>query len=121
MVSKEDFEACTQNKVFNMYYDGPTILNLTQTGDYYFYNGVGKHCEAGQKLHITVGDKEGASGDLLPFELFSTEDASTVTKTAATPISSPLLNAKHSSATSTTQNVGVVSASLLSFLLSLLI
>ncbi|XP_024026953.1 stellacyanin [Morus notabilis] len=118
MVSKEDFEACTQDKVFNMYYEGPTILNLTQVGDYYFYSGVGKHCEAGQKLHITVGDKEGFSGDHLPFKSFSTEDDATTAATS--PVPSQLPNAKHSSAT-TIQDVGVVSASLLCFLLSLLI
>ena len=104
-----------------MYYEGPTILNLTQTGDYYFYSGVGKHCEAGQKLHITVGNKEGSSGDTHPFKLFDTEENVTAAAaTAAELAPSKLPDAKHSSAT-TIRSIGMVSASLLTFLYSLLI
>ncbi|XP_023518646.1 umecyanin-like [Cucurbita pepo subsp. pepo] len=71
-VKKADYETCGQGEedVINMYYLGPTILNITQPGDYYYYDGIGKHCEAGQKLHIQVGSKEGTSGsDPLPFNL----------------------------------------------------
>ncbi|KAF3448665.1 hypothetical protein FNV43_RR09378 [Rhamnella rubrinervis] len=75
VVDKEDFDRCTEKHVISMYYDGPVTLNITRTGDYYFYNGLGKHCEAGQKLHITVGDKEGSSGQQLPFKTGESESS----------------------------------------------
>ncbi|XP_073007886.1 umecyanin-like isoform X2 [Typha latifolia] len=53
-VSKEDFDACTQNNVIQRYHNGPTILELTEIGEHYYYCGVGIHCEAGQKLSINV-------------------------------------------------------------------
>ncbi|XP_022985421.1 stellacyanin-like [Cucurbita maxima] len=69
-VKKTDYEVCGEENVINMYYLGPTILNLTEAGDYYYFDGIGKHCEAGQKLHVQVGSKEGTSGaDPLPFNL----------------------------------------------------
>ncbi|XP_022931314.1 stellacyanin-like [Cucurbita moschata] len=69
-VKKADYEVCGEENVINMYYLGPTILNLTEAGDYYYFDGIGKHCEAGQKLHVQVGLKEGTSGaDPLPFNL----------------------------------------------------
>ncbi|PON44313.1 Phytocyanin domain containing protein [Parasponia andersonii] len=120
-VSKEDYETCTQNNVIQMYYEGPTILNLTQTGDYYFYNGVGKHCEAGQKLHINVGNKEGCSGNPHPFTLFDTKEGDTTTVATATAAPSKLPDAKSHSSAATIRNIGAVSATLLTFLLSLLI
>lgn len=50
VVKKEDFDACTEKKVVNIYRNGRTITGLPQAGNYYYYSGVGKHCEAGQKL-----------------------------------------------------------------------
>lgn len=41
---------------------GPTTFNLTTAGDYYFITSFGKHCEYGQKLHVTVDNAEGSSG-----------------------------------------------------------
>lgn len=61
-VNKKDFDACGQKEVVDMFYSGPTILDLPKTGDYYYYCGVGTHCEAGQKLAITVVDSEGSAG-----------------------------------------------------------
>nr|DAD19134.1 TPA_asm: hypothetical protein HUJ06_020597 [Nelumbo nucifera] len=61
-VSQKDFKACTQNNVTAMHFAGPTILELTEPGDHYYYCGVGAHCEAGQKLKITVCNKLGSSG-----------------------------------------------------------
>lgn len=69
VVNKEDFEVCGQKVVINMYYNGPTILKLTQTGDFHYYCGIGKHCEAGQKLHIKVVNGEGSAGSPFPFKL----------------------------------------------------
>ncbi|KAA8528268.1 hypothetical protein F0562_035481 [Nyssa sinensis] len=61
-VGKEDFEACTQNKVIEIYYKGPTILNFTQPGTHYYYSGIGTQCELGQKLSVTVVRGKGSSG-----------------------------------------------------------
>lgn len=53
-VSKKDFDACTQEEVVNMYYAGPTVLEINKPGPHYYYCGVGVHCEGGQKLSIDV-------------------------------------------------------------------
>ncbi|XP_038878156.1 stellacyanin-like [Benincasa hispida] len=69
-VKKADYDTCGEEAVIHMYFLGPTVLNLTEPGDYYYFDGIGKHCEAGQKLHIQVGSKEGTSGsDPMPFNL----------------------------------------------------
>ena len=61
-VSKEDFDKCGHDKVFEQYYKGPTVVQLTKLGDYFFYSGIGTHCEIGQKLHIKVVPGLGSSG-----------------------------------------------------------
>ncbi len=109
-VNKEDFEACTQKNVIDMYYKGPTTLDLTETGDYYYYCGIGKHCEVGQKLHITVVKGEGSSGNLFPFQLFPTD--------VTTPAPAPAPTT--TSSASSIQNFGM-GLGLLAFLLSLFI
>lgn len=114
MVPKEDFDACGQKHVINMYYNGPTIVNLTETGEYFYYSGVGKHCEAGQKLHIKVVNKQGSSGDSSPFKVVHLNS-----KTAAAPAPAALPDHPKSSAT-TIHKVCMVSG-LLAFLVSLFI
>lgn len=69
LVNKEDFEACTQKHVITTINNGPAILYLPKNGDYYYCSGVRKHCEAGQKLHITVVQGKGSSGDPFPFKV----------------------------------------------------
>lgn len=85
-VKKPDFDKCEQDDPINMYFQGPTILELTKPGDYYYYDGIGKHCEAGMKLHIVVGTKEGSSGENMPFKLdtFVIRTSSLTTTSAAT-------------------------------------
>ncbi|OVA06377.1 Plastocyanin-like [Macleaya cordata] len=61
-VSKEDFDTCTDKKVVQMLYKGPTVMELNELGDHYFYCGVGTHCEAGQKISITVTKGPGSAG-----------------------------------------------------------
>ncbi|XP_021818663.1 umecyanin-like [Prunus avium] len=80
VVNKEDFDKCTQKNVIYMYYNGPTIIKLTTTGENYYYSGVGKHCEAGQKLYVKVVNQKGSSGKVYPFKLVSKD-----TKIAAAP------------------------------------
>ena len=79
-MNKEDFDKCTQKNVIYMYYNGPTIIKLTTTGENYYYSGVGKHCEAGQKLYVKVVNQKGSSGKVYPFKLVSKD-----TKIAAAP------------------------------------
>ncbi|KAL2928241.1 Early nodulin-like protein 1, partial [Bienertia sinuspersici] len=70
-VSKEDYDKCGDDNVINMYFKGPTVIQLNNTGDYYFYSNVGTHCELGQKLHVHVGPGRGYSGRGVRFlELF---------------------------------------------------
>lgn len=91
VVNKEDFDRCTQKNVIYMYYNGPTIIKFTTTGDNYYYSGVGKHCEAGQKLYVKVVNQKGSSGKVFPFKLVSKD-----TKTAAAPDTAAAAPAKSS-------------------------
>ncbi|KAB1202805.1 Umecyanin [Morella rubra] len=109
VVNKEDFEVCGQKNVINMYYNGPTILNLTATGNYYYYCGIGKHCEVGQKLHIKVVKGEGSSGTPFVLNVLHTLDTSTAPAPAFTIPSSA----------TNIQNFGMVSG-LVAFLFSIL-
>jgi Plastocyanin-like domain len=57
-VTKEDFDKCDDRQVINRWIIGPSIINLTEPGMHYYYDSIGLHCEAGQKLSINV--KEGS-------------------------------------------------------------
>lgn len=52
--NKEDYENCITKNVIETYFNGNSGLTLEEAGDYYFFSSVGKHCEAGVKLHVTV-------------------------------------------------------------------
>jgi hypothetical protein len=52
--SKDLFMGCSMRNITNRYQNGPTIIELTQPGPRYYFCGVGKHCEEGQKLTINV-------------------------------------------------------------------
>ncbi|QCD85105.1 stellacyanin-like [Vigna unguiculata] len=54
MVNKEDYEHCSTRNVLHTYFKGNSSVTLEKVGDYYFFSSVGKHCEAGMKLHVTV-------------------------------------------------------------------
>ncbi|XP_030956093.1 umecyanin-like isoform X2 [Quercus lobata] len=69
LVKKEDYKECREKDAIDTYYNGPTILDLTKTGHYYFICDIGKHCEAGQKFHITVVKRKGSSGNPFPFQV----------------------------------------------------
>ncbi|XP_057521168.1 umecyanin-like [Amaranthus tricolor] len=61
-VNKADFDKCGHDNVINQFFKGPTVFQLNAIGDYYFYSGVGIHCEMGQKLHVQVVPGKGYSG-----------------------------------------------------------
>uniref|UniRef100_A0A5B7BTR6 Putative umecyanin-like n=1 Tax=Davidia involucrata TaxID=16924 RepID=A0A5B7BTR6_DAVIN len=86
-VGKEDFDACTQKKVIDIFYKGPTIINYTQPGVHYYYSGIGTQCEAGQKLSVTVVGGKGASGRRNLLEVMAPAPAP---KSAASPIAGGL-------------------------------
>ncbi|XP_062230237.1 umecyanin-like [Phragmites australis] len=48
------FDECSMSNITNRYQSGPTIIELTQPGPRYYFDGVGEHCEVGQKLAINV-------------------------------------------------------------------
>ncbi|XP_042480095.1 mavicyanin-like [Macadamia integrifolia] len=62
-VIEKDFTTCNpQEKPIHIHTSGVTIVELTNSGNYYFFCAYGKHCELGQKLNITVGYKPGSTG-----------------------------------------------------------
>uniref|UniRef100_A0A0D9WJY4 Phytocyanin domain-containing protein n=1 Tax=Leersia perrieri TaxID=77586 RepID=A0A0D9WJY4_9ORYZ len=52
--TKELFDVCSMKNITNRWQNGPTIIELNQSGPRYYFCGVGKHCEEGQKLAINV-------------------------------------------------------------------
>lgn len=52
--TRELFDACSMHNITNRYQSGPTIIELTQPGQRFYFCGVGEHCEVGQKLAINV-------------------------------------------------------------------
>ncbi|XP_044963225.1 cucumber peeling cupredoxin-like [Hordeum vulgare subsp. vulgare] len=53
--SRDLFDGCSMRNITNRYQNGPTIIELVPpAGPRYFFCGVGKHCEEGQKLKIYV-------------------------------------------------------------------
>ncbi|TKY60698.1 Early nodulin protein 1 [Spatholobus suberectus] len=53
-VNKDDYEHCTTRNTLHTYFRGNSTVTLGRAGDYFFFSSVGKHCEAGQKLQVTV-------------------------------------------------------------------
>ncbi|KAF6986472.1 hypothetical protein CFC21_004221 [Triticum aestivum] len=53
--SRDLFDGCSMRNITNRYQNGPTIIELIPpAGPRYYFCGVGKHCEEGQKLKIYV-------------------------------------------------------------------
>ncbi|KAH7278033.1 hypothetical protein KP509_38G020600 [Ceratopteris richardii] len=85
MVIRSDFRYCNKSNPI-MSYDhmsGKTMVKLTKPGNYYFIDGVGDHCELGQKFQARV------AGEVLA------ESAP-----AAEPVASPAIPPAQAEATS---------------------
>ncbi|XP_019422654.1 PREDICTED: mavicyanin-like [Lupinus angustifolius] len=52
--TRDDYEHCSGTNIIQTYFFGKTAITLDKPGDYFFFSSVGKHCEAGQKLMISV-------------------------------------------------------------------
>ncbi|RLN29157.1 hypothetical protein C2845_PM05G28830 [Panicum miliaceum] len=48
------FDACSMRNITSRYQNGPTIIELSEPGQRFYFCGVGEHCEVGQKLAINV-------------------------------------------------------------------
>ncbi|PKU68168.1 Cucumber peeling cupredoxin [Dendrobium catenatum] len=53
-VSAQDYEDCGNGDIIEIYYRGPSTVQLSTPGRHFFYSGIGLHCEAGQKLAVNV-------------------------------------------------------------------
>ncbi|KAA8541919.1 hypothetical protein F0562_023071 [Nyssa sinensis] len=61
-VTKDSYDACTSiNSIGNAITTGPANITLNTAGDHYYICTVGGHCQAGQKLHVTVSGTLGAA------------------------------------------------------------
>ncbi|KAK6935494.1 Phytocyanin domain [Dillenia turbinata] len=74
-VGKDDFPTCGQSQVVERFFLGPTTVDLNNTGERFFYDGVGLHCEAGLKLRVNVVNAPGSSGSTTSYyeRLFGSE------------------------------------------------
>jgi hypothetical protein len=62
--TKELFDKCSMNNVTMRYQLGPTIIKLTEPGPRYYFCGVGKRCEGGQKVAVNVAPAVAAPAGL---------------------------------------------------------
>ncbi|XWS19114.1 hypothetical protein CRYUN_Cryun32bG0103800 [Craigia yunnanensis] len=53
-VNVQDFKSCNPESLIIGYGKGSDAITLASSGEYYFLCGHPGHCQAGQKLHITV-------------------------------------------------------------------
>ncbi|XWS16493.1 hypothetical protein CRYUN_Cryun34aG0093100 [Craigia yunnanensis] len=53
-VNVEDYKSCNPESPIARYGKGKDSITLESSGEYYFLCGFPGHCQAGQKLHITV-------------------------------------------------------------------
>ncbi|PSS07509.1 Cucumber peeling cupredoxin like [Actinidia chinensis var. chinensis] len=61
-VPKASFDTCSSdNAIGNPITTGPANITLTSAGDHYYICTFGTHCQAGQKLSITVSSTPGAA------------------------------------------------------------
>ncbi|KAL9405572.1 hypothetical protein Peur_002544 [Populus x canadensis] len=57
-VQKESFDACTSsNSIGDVISTGPVNITLDSTGEHYYICTIGRHCQFGQKLAITVSSR----------------------------------------------------------------
>ncbi|GFY96961.1 hypothetical protein Acr_11g0012670 [Actinidia rufa] len=66
-VPKASFDTCSDdNEIGNPITTGPANVTLTSAGDHYYICTFGTHCQAGQKLAITVSTTPGAAPPTTP-------------------------------------------------------
>ncbi|XAR55114.1 hypothetical protein NMG60_11030512 [Bertholletia excelsa] len=83
--TQDDFDHCTQNALVDIYTTGPFMINYTAPGDHYYFSGIGKQCESGLKLHVTVVNGKGSSGRILPPPVTPAADVAVQTLAAPAP------------------------------------
>ncbi|XP_043697575.1 umecyanin-like [Telopea speciosissima] len=104
VVSAADYTACTKgNPIGTILNTGPASIKINTTGNHYYICTFGQHCEAKQKLAITVGSSTGSPTS-------APTPSTTPTTTGGTSPTSP--SSSPSSASSVT--VGAFSILLLS-------
>lgn len=61
-VPKASFDACTSdNAIGNLILTGPANITLSSAGEQYYICTVGRHCQGGQKLAISVSGTPGTA------------------------------------------------------------
>ncbi|XP_022724858.1 mavicyanin-like [Durio zibethinus] len=65
-VNVEDFKSCNPESPITRYGNGTDAVTLASPGEYYFLCGFPGHCQAGQKLHITVNSAGSAASPIPP-------------------------------------------------------
>lgn len=88
-VSRKDYDNCNSNDPIEAYIKGPTALTLTAPGDYYYFSNIGRHCEFGMKVHVTVGDGKGKEKDLSGQKLPSRQLQEVATSPSSSTTTSP--------------------------------
>ncbi|TXG69349.1 hypothetical protein EZV62_004284 [Acer yangbiense] len=67
LIPKASYDACTSsNPVGTLITTGPANVTLDSAGDHYYICTIGRHCQFGQKLSISVSATPGASPSPTP-------------------------------------------------------
>ncbi|MCO5608550.1 hypothetical protein L7F22_062761 [Adiantum nelumboides] len=87
-VSQEDYNACNFSTPIATYDEGMTVVPLNETGTFFFICGALGHCDAGQKLAVTVS-QPAINSTISPAPAPAPSSNQTA---AAPPVSSPAVS-----------------------------
>ncbi|KAJ8774756.1 hypothetical protein K2173_017202 [Erythroxylum novogranatense] len=104
-VQKTSFDACTStDAIGDAVTTGPTNITLASAGVHYYICTIGRHCQFGQKLDITVSS--GAPGATPPTTSPTTPPPTTPSPTSPSPTSGEVPCAPTPSPSSTKEPTG---------------
>ena len=93
-VSRREYESCSADNPFKVFWDGPARVALMEEGVFYFVCSIANYCALGQKLSVAVHSEKNSphsaptSSQRPPKSSQPSPDASKMPPPAMTPYSS---------------------------------
>ncbi|KAK9083915.1 hypothetical protein Scep_030386 [Stephania cephalantha] len=108
-VTQKDFESCNPPaKAIATYTSGKDTVILKTSGDFYFICSAPGHCDAGQKVHVKVG--QGSAPAMSPMSSSSSSSTPPPTSSSSAPSMSKSPSEPISKSPSGSPSVNVISA-----------